>query len=472
MTLLNDYFILTNEPAKKLYHDYAAKMPIADYHCHLEAQDIYKNKNYANLTRIWLNDGLYGDHYKWRLERANGVAEELITGDGDEYEKFLAYAKTMEKAIGSPLFEWSNLELKRYFGIDKMLSVKNAPEIWQMANEKLQTEAFRPRNLIKDSNVKVVVTTDDPVSDLKWHKLLREEEVTNGFQVLPGMRPDDLLRINQGNYGEYVDKLSQVTGIEITDFDSLMEAVAQRFEYFTSVGCKNSDHGLNTFTFKKLSHSEIDAIIQKAKISVRDLTVDEVNGYQTAVIEALMKLNQQYNWVMQFHVNVIRDVNGPMFKKLGANTGFDSMGTQANIAGEMMKLYSDAADQGIIPKTIFYSTNPNDWMQLATGMQNFQEAGVTQKLQLGCAWWFNDTKKGMEDQLNIMAQQSLLANFVGMLTDSRSFLSYTRHEYFRRVLCNVIGEWVVNGQLPEDYEYLGKIVEDISYNNAIKYFGF
>lgn len=251
MTLLNDYFILTNEPAKKLYHDYAAKMPIADYHCHLEAQDIYENKNYANLTRIWLNDGLYGDHYKWRLERANGVAEELITGDGDEYEKFLAYAKTMEKAIGSPLFEWSNLELKRYFGIDKMLSVKNAPEIWQMANEKLQTEAFRPRNLIKDSNVKVVVTTDDPVSDLKWHKLLREEEVTNGFQVLPGMRPDDLLRINQGNYGEYVDKLSQVTGIEITDFDSLMEAVAQRFEYFTSVGCKNSDHGLNTFTFKK-----------------------------------------------------------------------------------------------------------------------------------------------------------------------------------------------------------------------------
>lgn len=470
MALLNDDFLLTNEPAKKLYHQYAENMPIIDYHCHLQPKDIYENKNYPNITRIWLNDGIFGDHYKWRLERANGVPEELITGDGDEYKKFVAWTKTIEKAIGSPLYEWTHLELKRFFHYDKPLTEENAPEIWQKTNDLLQTADFKPRNLIRNSNVKVVVTTDDPASDLHYHKLLKKEEDENGFKVLPGMRPDNLVRINQGNFGQYIEKLSSLTGIKINGFSSLISALDERFKYFALNGCKNSDHGLNTFKFRKASVDELDQTIVKAMNDNTTLTQDEINGYQTMLIEALMKLNKKYDWVMQYHINVLRSANGPQFRKLGPDTGYDSMGSQPGIAGEMMKLFSDMAEEESIPKTILYSTNPNDWMELATGMQSFQGDGIVQKMQLGCAWWFNDTREGMQDQLRIMAQQSLLANFVGMLTDSRSFLSYPRHEYFRRVLCDLIGQWVERGQVPDDDQYLGQIVKDISYNNARDYF--
>lgn len=470
MTLLNDDFLLTTPMAKKLFHDHASKMPIIDYHCHLDPKEIYENRNYKNITRIWVNDGSVGDHYKWRLMRANGVPEKLITGDGDDYDKFIAWAGTIEKSLGNPLYEWTHLELKRFFGIGDIFNKKSAPAIWEKANKLLQTDDFKPRNLIKRSNVKALCTTDDPASDLKYHKLLKEEEDQNGFKVLPAMRPDKALHLTDGTYGEYLDQLSDVSGVKISSFKTLMSAMRQRFEYFSSMGGKLSDHGLNFFRFAKATDAELDSIIEKAR-SNQALTDHEIDQYQTMLIENLMKLNKEFNWTMQFHMNVIRNANKPMFKQFGADGGFDSMGTQPDIAQEFMKLLIDMQTENEIPRAIFYSLNQNDWLQLATGMGDFQQDGV-QKLQLGCAWWFNDTFDGMKKQLTMMAEQSLLPNFVGMLTDSRSFLSYPRHEYFRRVLCNVIGEWVQRGQAPDDEDYLGQIVEDIAYNNAYHQFHF
>lgn len=470
MSLLNDDFLLTTPMAKKLFQDHAEKMPIIDFHCHLDPKEIYENKNYKNISRIWINEGNFGDHYKWRLMRANGVPEDLITGDGDDYQKFLAWAGTIEKALGNPLFEWTHLELRRFFGINDVFNTKTAPAIWEKANQLLATDDFKPRNLIKRSNVQVVCTTDDPASDLKYHKLLKKEEDQNGFKVLPAMRPDKAFNLTDDGYGDYLDQLAKVSGKKITSFKSLVGALRQRFQYFESLGGRLSDHGLNFFHFVKASDDEMNEIIDKARNN-KQLTKTEIDQYQTMLVEALMHLNKEFNWTMQFHMNVIRNANKPMLKSFGTDGGFDSMGTQPDLAQEFMKLLMDAQEEDQIPKMIIYSLNPNDWMELATGMGDFQQDGV-QKLQLGAAWWFNDTFSGMKKQLTIMAEESLLPNFVGMLTDSRSFLSYPRHEYFRRVLCNVIGEWAERGQAPDDEDYLGKIVEDISYNNAHDQFHF
>lgn len=470
MSLLNDDFLLTTPMAKKLFHDHAEKMPIIDFHCHLDPKEIYENKNYKNISRIWINEGNFGDHYKWRLMRANGVPEDLITGDGDDYQKFLAWAGTIEKALGNPLFEWTHLELRRFFGINDVFNTKTAPAIWEKANQLLATDDFKPRNLIKRSNVQVVCTTDDPASDLKYHKLLKKEEDQNGFKVLPAMRPDKEFNLTDDGYGDYLDQLAKVSGKKITSFKSLVGALRQRFQYFESLGGRLSDHGLNFFHFVKASDDEMNDIIDKARNN-KQLTKTEIDQYQTMLVEALMHLNKEFNWTMQFHMNVIRNANKPMLKSFGTDGGFDSMGTQPDLAQEFMKLLMDAQEEDQIPKMIIYSLNPNEWMELATGMGDFQQDGV-QKLQLGAAWWFNDTFSGMKKQLTIMAEESLLPNFVGMLTDSRSFLSYPRHEYFRRVLCNVIGEWAERGQAPDDEDYLGKIVEDISYNNAHDQFHF
>ncbi|MDS1014584.1 glucuronate isomerase [Lentilactobacillus buchneri] len=470
MSLLNDDFLLTTPMAKKLFHDHAEKMPIIDFHCHLDPKEIYENKNYKNISRIWINEGNFGDHYKWRLMRANGVPEDLITGDGDDYQKFLAWAGTIEKALGNPLFEWTHLELRRFFGINDVFNTKTAPAIWEKANQLLATDDFKPRNLIKRSNVQVVCTTDDPASDLKYHKLLKKEEDQNGFKVLPAMRPDKAFNLTDDGYGDYLDQLAKVSGKKITSFKSLVGALRQRFQYFESLGGRLSDHGLNFFHFVKASDDEMNDIIDKARNN-KQLTKNEIDQYQTMLVEALMHLNKEFNWTMQFHMNVIRNANKPMLKSFGTDGGFDSMGTQPDLAQEFMKLLMDAQEEDQIPKMIIYSLNPNDWMELATEMGDFQQDGV-QKLQLGAAWWFNDTFSGMKKQLTIMAEESLLPNFVGMLTDSRSFLSYPRHEYFRRVLCNVIGEWAERGQAPDDEDYLGKIVEDISYNNAHDQFHF
>ncbi|KRO29165.1 glucuronate isomerase [Lactiplantibacillus fabifermentans] len=470
MTLLNDDFLLGNATAKTLFHDYAEGMPIIDFHCHLNPQEIYENKNYPNITRIWLNEGHYGDHYKWRLMRANGVPEELITGDGDEYEKFLAWAGTIEKSLGNPLYEWTHLELRRFFHIDEAFNRQSAPAIWKQTNALLQTEAFKPRNLIKNSNVKAVCTTDDPTSDLHYHQLLQKTAAVDGFKTLPAMRPDSLIQIEKPGFAAYLQELGQQANVEINSFADIITALKQRFEFFASMGGRLSDHSLLTYHFIEADAAQLDAIVAKA-VRAEPLSATEHDQYLTMLLENLMQLNKQFDWTMQFHINSIRDLNHPMYDQLGADTGYDAVGTQPDIVSQLQQLYTKMRDTNNIPKTIFYSLNPNDWMQLATMMGAFQEGGQ-QRLQLGAGWWFNDTAEGMHEQLRIFAEESLLPNFVGMLTDSRSFLSYPRHEYFRRVLCNFYGELAEQGRVPDDPQVLGPVIQDIAYNNAYQYFGF
>lgn len=468
MTLLNNDFLLNTDIAKRLFHEYAENQPIVDYHCHLEPKEIYENKNYDNISQIWINEGLYGDHYKWRLERDHGVPEELITGDGDDYDKFVAWAQTIDDSLGSPLYEWSHLELRRFFGINKRLDASTAPEIWKETNQQLRTPAFTPRALIARSNVQVVVTTDSPESDLKYHELLAKENLA--FKVLPGMRPDDAFNINDDGYHDYMLKLGEAAHVQINSFKALSDAMAQRVTFFAEHGGKIADLGLNSFYYAPASADELDTIFTKG-MNNESLTADEINKYTTALVEVMMKLAQEHDWVLQYHVNVARSQNKPMFDKIGANTGFDSVGTQADLTEQIRRLFYDAQAKQILPKTIFYSLNPNDWMAIATLLGNFQE-GTDQKMHLGAGWWFNDTRDGMEKQMKLYANVGMFPNFLGMLTDSRSFLSYPRHEYFRRVLCEVIGQWVANGQAPDDLDYLGRIVKRISYENARDYFGF
>lgn len=470
MALLDDDFLLSNEISKKLFNGYAKDMPIIDFHCHLNPNEIYENKNYANITRIWINEEHYGDHYKWRLMRANGVPEELITGNGDDYDKFMAWAKTIEKSAGNPLYEWTHLELRRFFGINETFNTKTAPAIWEKANKLLQTDDFKPRSLIRNSHVYAVCTTDDPASDLHYHKLLKADERQNDFRTLPAMRPDKLIQIERDGFGDYLKTLSKVSGIEITNFDTLIKALHQRFEYFNDMGGRLSDHSLLTYHFHEANAEELNNILQKG-ISNEPLSQLEIDKYLTMLLENLMKLNKEFDWTMQWHINSVRDINRPMFDQLGPDTGYDAIGTQPDIVLHLQKLYTKMRDTNDLPKTIFYSLNPNDWMELATMMGCFLEGGV-QRMQLGAGWWFNDTAEGMHEQLRVFAEESCLPNFVGMLTDSRSFLSYPRHEYFRRVLCNFYGELAEQGRVPDDVEYLGKIVQDISYNNAYKFFDF
>lgn len=470
MSFLDKDFLLETEPARELFHNYAEKMPIIDFHCHLNPEEIYENKKFDNITKIWLNEGNYGDHYKWRLMRANGVPEELITGDGDDYDKFVAWAGTIEKAVGNPLYEWTHLELRRFFGIDDLLTVESAPAIYKKANELLKTDNFGARALIRDSNVKAVCTTDDPASDLKYHKLLKEDEAENGFKTLPAMRPDKAFHIYDEGYGAYLQELGNISGVKISSFKDLVAALHQRYEFFTSMGGSLSDHSLETFTFIEATDEELDAIIAKG-VANEPLSHQELNQYLTMLVEELMKLNNEFDWTMQFHINSARNLDPKQFAKIGADTGYDAMGSQPDIVVEFQKLFTKMSTENAIPKTIIYSLNPNDWLSLMTMMQSFQGNGV-QRLQLGAAWWFNDTAEGMTRQLTTFAEQSLLPNFVGMLTDSRSFLSYPRHEYFRRVLCNYYGKLIEQGRIPDDLAVIGKIVQDISYNNAYNYFGF
>lgn len=467
---LDKDFLLTNDWAKKLFHDHAENLPIIDYHCHLDPKEIYDNQNYKNLTRVWLNENGIGDHYKWRLLRANGVAENLITGTGDDYEKFLAFVQAVEKAPGNPIFEWSHLELRRYFGIEDVICEKNAAAIWEKANALLAAEEFRPKQMIQKMNVALVCTTDDPADELTYHKLLKAEEAENNFKVLPTFRPDNLMAVEAKGFAAYITRLAEVSGVAITDIKDLQKALAQRVDYFHSVGGRLADHGMNTFYFNETSEEQAQVIFAKA-LSGKAVSAAEINDYQSFIQITLMKLYVAHDWTMQMHINVFRNDSEVNMAKIGANAGFDSVGDQTNLGKELIKLYATAEKQGAVPKSILYSLNPNDAITIASLMGSFQ-GGTKQRIHLGCAWWFNDTKDGMRHQLTTYAQQSLLANFVGMLTDSRSFLSYPRHEYFRRILCQLIGEWVEAGQLPEDEAYLGAIVEAISYNNAHEYFGF
>lgn len=457
-------FLLESETARHLYHDYAKNMPIIDYHCHLNPQEIYEDIKFDNITQVWLS----GDHYKWRQMRSNGVEERYITGDATDREKFQKWAETLEMAIGNPLYHWSHLELQRYFGYEGHLCGDTAEEVWNQCNEILRQDNMSARNLIRMSNVDIVCTTDDPADSLEWHRKIKE----SGFEVtvLPAWRPDKAMNIEKADFTDYIRKLSDVSGVAIGSFASLIEALCVRMDFFAENGCCVSDHGLEYVMYEPATEDEVEAIFAK-RLFGECLTRHEQLQYKTAFMIALGKEYGKRNWVMQLHYGVQRDLNKSIFAKLGPDAGIDAINNQFS-AIEMGQYLNALAEEDLLPKTILYSLNPIDNAVIGTVMGCFQDSSAVGKIQHGSAWWFNDHKTGMQDQLKSLASLGLLGNFIGMLTDSRSFLSYTRHEYFRRIMCNLIGGWVENGEYPADEKVLEKMVKGISYENALRYFGF
>ncbi|MEH7118496.1 glucuronate isomerase [Neobacillus vireti] len=462
---MDENFLLNNQIAERLYHEYAKQMPIIDYHCHLSPQEIYENKTFKNVTEIWL----YGDHYKWRLMRANGVEEELITGSASDYDKFMAWAKTVPMTIGNPLFNWTHLELQRFFGIYDILNEKSAPEIWEKVNALLNSEGFGARDLIKKSNVKVVCTTDDPTDSLEYHLKLKSEADFD-VKVLPSFRPDKGLEINRDTFQQWVEKLQTVSGISIESYGDFLKALESRVRFFDSVGCRVSDHAIDQMMYAETSEEEVSAIFNEA-LQGSKVPVEDEKKFKTLTFKFLGKLYKELDWAMQFHINALRNNNSRMFEEMGPDTGWDSMNDE-KIAKPLSKLLNLIEQESGLPKTIIYSLNPNDNAVIASMIGNFQGGGTPGKIQFGTAWWFNDQKDGMIDQMKSLANMGLISRFIGMLTDSRSFLSYTRHEYFRRIVCSMIAEWVENGEVPNDIEFLGEIVQGICYQNAKEYFGF
>ena len=458
-------FLLETETAQKLYHEYAAKMPILDYHCHINPQEIAEDRKFENITQVWLG----ADHYKWRQMRSNGVEEKYITGDASDREKFQKWAETLERAIGNPLYHWSHLELQRYFGYYGALNGETAEEVWNLCNAKLQEDGMSARNLIRQSNVTLVCTTDDSVDSLEWHEKIAADESFE-VRVLPAWRPDKAMNLEKTDYLEYLKKLEVVSGVKIDSFASLIEALRIRMDYFAEHGCSVSDHGLEYVMYAPASEEEIEAIFAKRLRGEAVSRADELQ-FKTAYMVALGREYHKKNWVMQLHYGVKRDNNGMIFGKLGPDAGIDCINNYAP-SSEMADYLNALAITDELPKTILYSLNPTDNAAIGTIIGCFQSEEARGKIQQGSAWWFNDNKQGMIEQMTSLANLGLLGNFIGMLTDSRSFLSYTRHEYFRRIMCNLIGGWVENGEYPADEKVLGRMVQDISYNNAVRYFGF
>ena len=458
-------FLLETETAQKLYHEYAAKMPILDYHCHINPQEIAEDRKFENITQVWLG----GDHYKWRQMRSNGVEEKYITGDASDREKFQKWAETLEKAIGNPLYHWSHLELQRYFGYYGALNGETAEEVWNLCNAKLQEDGMSARNLIRQSNVTLVCTTDDPVDSLEWHEKIAADESFE-VQVLPAWRPDKAMNLEKPDYLDYLKKLEEVSEVKIDSFAALIQALKVRMDYFAARGCSVSDHGLEYVMYAPASAEEIEAIFAKRLRGENVSRQDELQ-FKTAYMVALGREYHKKNWVMQLHYGVKRDNNSAIFRKLGPDAGIDCINNYAP-SSEMADYLNALASTDELPKTILYSLNPTDNAAIGTIIGCFQSEETRGKIQQGSAWWFNDNKQGMIDQMVSLANLGLLGNFIGMLTDSRSFLSYTRHEYFRRIVCNLIGGWVENGEYPADGKVLGRMVQDISYNNAVRYFGF
>ncbi|MDU4959354.1 MAG: glucuronate isomerase [Sporomusaceae bacterium] len=461
---MDENFLLTNKTAETLYHEYAKDMPIFDFHCHLSPKEIAENKRYRNITEIWLG----GDHYKWRALRACGVDERFITGDAPDKEKFMKWAETMPRCIGNPLYHWTHLELKRFFGIDQLLSPATAEAIWQDCNAKLQTDEFTAQSLIKRSNVRAVCTTDDPTDSLEHHIALAGSS-SFGVKVLPAFRPDKSFNIDKAGFIEWVDKLASLTGGRIETVAALKAALLARLEFFHQTGCRVSDHALDPIVYAPASEAEIDVILQKT-LRGEPLSAEEVKQYKTHIMVFLGRQYARLGWVMQLHIGTIRNTNSRMMRLLGPDTGFDAIADYT--IAEALAHFLDALDSSDeLPRTILYCLNPRDNDVLATIMGGFQGSGIAGKLQFGSGWWFNDQKDGMIRQMTTLANIGLLSLFVGMLTDSRSFLSYTRHEYFRRILCNLIGEWVETGEAPNDIALLGSMVRDICFTNAEQYFG-
>ncbi len=460
MKFLDENFLLKTKTAQILYHEYAKKMPIYDYHCHLDPKQIYEDVSFENITQVWLS----GDHYKWRIMRSNGIDEEYITGKASDYEKFFKFAEALPKCIGNPMYHWCHLELKNYFGYEGVLNAETAQYVWDIAKEKLKD--LSARSLITRSNVAMIGTTDDPISDLCWHKKLAE----CGFEtkICPSFRPDPALNAHKKGFKEYIAKLSEASGVEISCAADVAKALTQRIEYFHENGCRASDHGLDYVMYRKDSIEDIEAVFSAA-MADKPLTAKETEGYQTYLLLHCAREYARLGWAMQLHFSCIRNPNEKMFYKLGADCGFDCIAvTDSSTA--LHHIMSDLYNENKLPKTIVYSLNPADDQWIDTLIGAYQGTEIPGKIQHGSAWWFNDNKTGMENQMTSLANLGILGNFIGMLTDSRSFLSYARHEYFRRILCNLIGAWVENGEYPDDMDNLGKLVEDICANNAKRYF--
>ncbi len=457
-------FILETEIAKVLYHDHAKDQPIIDYHCHLPPDEIANDRKFEDLGEAWLE----GDHYKWRAMRTCGINEKLITGDTSYKEKFMKWAEVVPQTMRNPLYHWTHLELQRYFGIDTLLNPDTALDIYKEASAKLQTSEYSVRSLIRKMNVEVIVTTDDPVDDLRYHKQILDSDYP--VIVLPAFRPDKAMAFDSPGFSEYVRKLEEASGTSIIDLDSYLEAIKERHDYFHSKGCRLSDHGINHIFANDFTASEIESAF-KTLINRGDISGDEVNKLKSYMLLEFAKMDHKRGWVQQYHLGALRDTNSRLLTQLGPDTGFDSMGDflQAESLSKFLDTL-DATDQ--LTKTIIYNVNPMFNEVFATMIGNYNDGSVRGKVQWGSAWWFMDQLDGMERQLNTLSTIGVLSTFVGMLTDSRSFLSFPRHEYFRRLLCNLIGNDVEKGLLPNDIAWLGKMVENISYNNARAYFDF
>lgn len=459
---MDNDFMLQSDTAVRLYHDYAENMPIYDYHCHLIPQIMYEDMPFENIWQIMLD----GDHYKWRYMRSCGIDEEYITGNKTAYEKFYAFCSCLQYAIGNPLYHWTHLELKRYFNIDEIITQDKCKDIWDRCNQQIADKKISPSYLINNSNVAVICTTDNPIDSLEWHKQIAQKGHINA-KVLPTFRPDELLDIEKNNFAEYIKTLSDISGIHINSYSDLIKAVSNRIDYFHESGCRISDHSFGDVPYN-ISHNA-DTVFNKV-MNGEKITSDEAESYKCSILVRLAEKYNQLNWTMQLHIGALRDNNTKMLNKIGANTGFDSIADYA-IAHKLSRLLDCMESGSGLPKTILYTLNPKDNYVLGTMMGNFQSSQCGSKIQFGSAWWFNDQRDGIEEQLKAVANLGALNKFVGMLTDSRSFLSYSRHEYFRRILCNLIGKWVENGEFPRDYDILGTIIAGISFNNAKEYFG-
>ena len=458
-------FLLNTETAKRLYHEVAALCPIIDYHCHISPRQIFEDMHYDNITQVWLG----GDHYKWRLMRCAGVEEKYITGDASDYEKFVRWAGVLGKAVGNPLYHWSHLELQRFFGYDGALSAKTADEVWNLANEKLRSPGFGVRGLIDMSHVETICTTDDPIDTLEWHQKLAAD-ASFKTAVLPAWRPDKAMNIEKPDYLDYLARLGEVSGVEIRTFADLKEALTRRMAYFAANSCCLSDHALNYVMYAPATEAEVEAIFA-ARVRGEAVTEEQQAAFKTAFMMFVARKYREMNWTMQLHYGCRRDNNLTQYASLGPDTGYDAIDNYAPSAQTAAFLGALEKD-GILPQTVLYSLNPNDNAAIDTICGCFQSSEAVSKVQHGSAWWFNDHFQGMTDQLTSLAKLGYLAGCVGMLTDSRSFLSYPRHEYFRRILCRLLGEWVEDGRFPADFDILGEIVRGVSYENAKRYFHF
>ena len=468
---INPDFLLDTKAARELYHGYAEKMPIIDYHCHLPPVEIAEDKRWTDIADVWLG----GDHYKWRQMRSNGFAERLCSGRGKDgcatgWEKFEAFAKTMERLVKNPLFDWSHLELARYFGVTERLCGASAKRIYEKCNKQLKAKWFSARGLMKKSNVAVVCTTDDPVDSLEYHLAIAKNPFAT--QIRPAWRSDKASKVeNLKVWNEWIDKLAKAAGMTIKTMDDFREAMQKRHDFFAKAGCVVSDYGITEIFAAPYTEAELKAIFKKARAGKTALTPAEALKFKSAWLYEGLKMDCKANWSTQLHYNCLRDLNSAMYDVMGPDTGFDCIGDWS-VTENLAKLFDRLEKEDSLPRCILYSLNPKDNEMLATVMGCFQKAPYRGKIQLGAAWWFLDQKDGMRKQIEALAALGSLGNFVGMLTDSRSFLSYTRHEYFRRLLCQKFGREVENGELPNDIKWLGQIVSDISFNNANEYFGF